>query len=192
MQKRQREMRNVLAKNVEKRKEKEKRRPIAVTVVSNIITSSQKINDMIQTIQKEVSYAALVVEASEESLLESNQTSSTPALTKAERKAYRNIEQKLPTLMTGLFEGDTPEFSEYEVAFKEAQKVLLMNDTRSKAKFNPSTRSSTITERCLLSYSRSKTTTRTKMEKMETTPRKRKRERHWRRRRRLREVSNFL
>ena len=27
--------------------------------------------------------------------------------------------------MTGLFEGDTPEFSEYEVAFKEAQKVLL-------------------------------------------------------------------
>ncbi len=27
--------------------------------------------------------------------------------------------------MTGLFEGDTPEFSEYEVAFKEAQKMLL-------------------------------------------------------------------
>ena len=27
--------------------------------------------------------------------------------------------------MTGLFEGDTPELSEYEVAFKEAQKVLL-------------------------------------------------------------------
>ena len=128
MQKRQREMQNVLAKNVEKKEGKGKTSTDSgSSSKSNIITSSQKINDMIQTIQKEASLVArLVVEAdAKESLLESNQTSSTPALTKAERKAYRNIEQKLPTLMTGLFEGDTPEFSEYEVAFKEAQKVLL-------------------------------------------------------------------
>ena len=128
MQKRQREMQNVLAKNVEKKEGKGKTSTDSGnSSKSNIITSSQKINDMIQTIQKEASLVArLVVEAdAKESLLESNQTSSTPALTKAERKAYRNIEQKLPTLMTGLFEGDTPEFSEYEVAFKEAQKVLL-------------------------------------------------------------------
>ena len=87
---------NVLAKNVEKRKEKEKRRPIAVNSKSNITTSSQKINDMIQTIQKEALLVGrLVVRSRREkvSLLESNQTSSTPALTKAERKAYRNIEQ---------------------------------------------------------------------------------------------------
>ena len=128
MQKRQREMQNVLAKNVEKKEGKGKTSTDSGnSSKSNIITSSQKINDMIQTIQKEASLVArLVVEAdAKESLLESNQTSSTPALTNAERKAYRNIEQKLPTLMTGLFEGDTPEFSEYEVAFKEAQKVLL-------------------------------------------------------------------
>ena len=125
---RQREMQNVLAKNVEKKEGKGKTSTDSGnSSKSNIITSSQKINDMIQTIQKEASLVArLVVEAdAKESLLESNQTSSTPALTNAERKAYRNIEQKLPTLMTGLFEGDTPEFSEYEVAFKEAQKVLL-------------------------------------------------------------------
>lgn len=128
MQKRQREMQNVLAKNVEKQEGKGKTSTDSgSSSKSNIITSSQKINDMIQTIQKEASLVArLVVEAdAKESLLESNQTSSTPALTNAERKAYRNIEQKLPTLMTGLFEGDTPELSEYEVAFKEAQKVLL-------------------------------------------------------------------
>ena len=125
---RQREMQNVLAKNVEKQEGKGKTSTDSgSSSKSNIITSSQKINDMIQTIQKEASLVArLVVEAdAKESLLESNQTPSTPALTNAERKAYRNIEQKLPTLMTGLFEGDTPEFSEYEVAFKEAQKVLL-------------------------------------------------------------------
>ena len=128
MQKRQREMQNVLAKNVEKQEGKGKTSTDSgSSSKSNIITSSQKINDMIQTIQKEASLVArLVVEAdAKESLLESNQTPSTPALTNAERKAYRNIEQKLPTLMTGLFEGDTPELSEYEVAFKEAQKVLL-------------------------------------------------------------------
>ena len=125
---RQRELQNVLAKNVEKQEGKGKTSTDSgSSSKSNIITSSQKINDMIQTIQKEASLVArLVVEAdAKESLLESNQTPSTPALTNAERKAYRNIEQKLPTLMTGLFEGDTPEFSEYEVAFKEAQKVLL-------------------------------------------------------------------
>ena len=128
MQKRQREMQNVLAKNVEKKEGKGKTSTDSGnSSKSNIITSSQKINDMIQTIQKEASLVArLVVEAdAKESLLKSNQTPSTPALTNAERKAYRNIEQKLPTLMTGLFEGDTPELSEYEVAFKEAQKVLL-------------------------------------------------------------------
>jgi hypothetical protein len=90
---------------------------------------------MIQTVQKEASLVArLVVEADEkESLLSS---SSTPARARvlgfwgfatrlnAERKAFKTLENKLPKLMTGLFDGETPELSEYEVAFKEASNFL--------------------------------------------------------------------
>ena len=93
-----------------------------------ITSSSQKINEMVQTVQKEASLVArLVVEAdAKESLLSS---SPTPALTTskktaAEKKALKALEQKLPSLMTGLFDGDTPELSEYEVAFDKALELL--------------------------------------------------------------------
>jgi len=36
----------------------------------------------------------------------------------------KTLEQKLPSLMTGLFDGDTPELSEYEVAFDKASELL--------------------------------------------------------------------
>jgi len=93
-----------------------------------ITSSSQKINEMVQTVQKEASLVArLVVEAdAKESLLSS---SPSPALTTskktvAEKKALKTLEQKLPSLMTGLFDGDTPELSEYEVAFDKASELL--------------------------------------------------------------------
>ena len=89
-------------------------------------TSSQKINDMIQTVQKEASLIGrLVVEADEkESLLSSSSNTARATRLNAERKAFKTLENKLPKLMTGLFDGETPELSEYEVAFKEASNFL--------------------------------------------------------------------
>lgn len=133
---RQREMQSVLTKKM-----KEKEGETSATASdgndtsgdssssSTVITSSsQKINEMVQTVQKEASIVArLVVEAdAKESLLSS---SPSPALTTskktvAEKKALKTLEQKLPSLMTGLFDGDTPELSEYEVAFDKASELL--------------------------------------------------------------------
>ena len=135
---RQREMQSVLTK---KMKEKEGETSATAsdgnatsgdssssTSSTAITSSSQKINEMVQTVQKEASIVArLVVEAdAKESLLSS---SPTPALTTskktaAEKKALKALEQKLPSLMTGLFDGDTPELSEYEVAFDKASELL--------------------------------------------------------------------
>ena len=135
---RQREMQSVLTK---KMKEKEGETSATAsdgnatsgdssssTSSTAITSSSQKINEMVQTVQKEASIVArLLVEAdAKESLLSS---SPTPALTTskktaAEKKALKALEQKLPSLMTGLFDGDTPELSEYEVAFDKASELL--------------------------------------------------------------------
>jgi len=133
---RQREMQSVLTK---KMKEKEGETSATASDGNDIsgdssssstaiTSSSQKINEMVQTVQKEASLVArLVVEAdAKESLLSS---SPSPALTTskktvAEKKALKTLEQKLPSLMTGLFDGDTPELSEYEVAFDKASELL--------------------------------------------------------------------
>ena len=133
---RQREMQSVLTK---KMKEKEGETSATASDGNDIsgdssssstaiTSSSQKINEMVQTVQKEASIVArLVVEAdAKESLLSS---SPSPALTTskktvAEKKALKTLEQKLPSLMTGLFDGDTPELSEYEVAFDKASELL--------------------------------------------------------------------
>ena len=126
---RQREMQSVLAKKM-KEKEGETNNTTASENVGTSSgtnsTSSQKINDMIQTVQKEASLVArLVVEADEkESLLSSSSTPARATKLNAERKAFKTLENKLPKLMTGLFDGETPELSEYEVAFKEASNLL--------------------------------------------------------------------
>ena len=126
---RQREMQSVLVKKM-KEKEGETNNTTASESVgtssSTNSTSSQKINDMIQTVQKEASLVArLVVEADEkESLLSSSSTPARATRLNAERKAFKTLENKLPKLMTGLFDGETPELSEYEVAFKEASNFL--------------------------------------------------------------------
>ena len=138
---RQREMQSVLTK---KMKEKEGETSATASDGNDtggdssssstaITSSSQKINEMVQTVQKEASIVArLVVEAdAKESLLSS---SPTPALTTskktaAEKKALKTLEQKLPSLMTGLFDGDTPELSEYEVAFDKASELLRAEKT---------------------------------------------------------------
>jgi hypothetical protein len=126
---RQREMQSVLVKKM-KEKEGETNNTTASESVgtssSTNSTSSQKINDMIQAVQKEASLVArLVVEADEkESLLSSSSTPARATRLNAERKAFKTLENKLPKLMTGLFDGETPELSEYEVAFKEASNFL--------------------------------------------------------------------
>ena len=126
---RQREMQSVLAKKM-KEKEGETNNTTASENVGTSSgtnsTSSQKINDMIQAVQKEASLVArLVVEADEkESLLSSSSTPARATKLNAERKAFKTLENKLPKLMTGLFDGETPELSEYEVAFKEASNLL--------------------------------------------------------------------
>lgn len=126
---RQREMQSVLVKKM-KEKEGETNNTSASESVGTSSgtnsTSSQKINDMIQTVQKEASLVArLVVEADEkESLLSSSSTPARATKPNAERKAFKTLENKLPKLMTGLFDGETPELSEYEVAFKEASNFL--------------------------------------------------------------------
>ena len=126
---RQREMQSVLVKKM-KEKEGETNNTTASENVGTSSgtnsTSSQKINDMIQTVQKEASLVArLVVEADEkESLLSSSSTPARATKLNAERKAFKTLENKLPKLMTGLFDGETPELSEYEVAFKEASNFL--------------------------------------------------------------------
>ena len=126
---RQREMQSVLVKKM-KEKEGETNNTTASESVgtssSTNSTSSQKINDMIQTVQKEASLVArLVVEADEkESLLSSSSTPARATRLNDERKAFKTLENKLPKLMTGLFDGETPELSEYEVAFKEASNFL--------------------------------------------------------------------
>ena len=126
---RQREMQSVLVKKM-KEKEGETNNTSASESVGTSSgtnsTSSQKINDMIQTVQKEASLVArLVVEADEkESLLSSSSTPARATRLNAERKAFKTLENKLPKLMTGLFDGETPELSEYEVAFKEASNFL--------------------------------------------------------------------
>ena len=126
---RQREMQSVLVKKM-KEKEGETNNTSASESVGTSSgtnsTSSQKINDMIQTVQKEASLVArLVVEADEkESLLSSSSTPARATKLNAERKAFKTLENKLPKLMTGLFDGETPELSEYEVAFKEASNLL--------------------------------------------------------------------
>ena len=126
---RQREMQSVLVKKM-KEKEGETNNTTASESVgtssSTNSTSSQKINDMIHTVQKEASLVArLVVEADEkESLLSSSSTPARATKLNAERKAFKTLENKLPKLMTGLFDGETPELSEYEVAFKEASNFL--------------------------------------------------------------------
>ena len=126
---RQREMQSVLVKKM-KEKEGETNNTTASESVgtssSTNSTSSQKINDMIQAVQKEASLVArLVVEADEkESLLSSSSTPARATRLNDERKAFKTLENKLPKLMTGLFDGETPELSEYEVAFKEASNFL--------------------------------------------------------------------
>ena len=126
---RQREMQSVLVKKM-KEKEGETNNTSASESVGTSSgtnsTSSQKINDMIQTVQKEASLVArLVVEADEkESLLSSSSTPARATKLNVERKAFKTLENKLPKLMTGLFDGETPELSEYEVAFKEASNFL--------------------------------------------------------------------
>ena len=126
---RQREMQSVLVKKM-KEKEGETNNTTASESVGTSSgtnsTSSQKINDMIQAVQKEASLVArLVVEADEkESLLSSSSTPARATKPNAERKAFKTLENKLPKLMTGLFDGETPELSEYEVAFKEASNFL--------------------------------------------------------------------
>ena len=126
---RQREMQSVLVKKM-KEKEGETNNTSASESVGTSSgtnsTSSQKINDMIQAVQKEASLVArLVVEADEkESLLSSSSTPARATKPNAERKAFKTLENKLPKLMTGLFDGETPELSEYEVAFKEASNFL--------------------------------------------------------------------